>query len=160
MLGALIAIALVLGVFIQEFDGDVGRLPAALQPGARRVEAACTAVAQRVRAAAQPLAAWLGVGRGHAPRAAAVQKAEAVRKPAPPAPLIVIDYRDDKDLLGQLKCVSPGQRLKFRRVSPGSLSREPQTRCESGRCSLTETREQREMRVSINAELARISHCP
>lgn len=152
--------ALALGIFIQETGGDVTSLPSAVQPAARRVAKACCAAAQQTRAVISPMAKRLGFAHKPASSAAAAKKEAPVRLAAKPVPPIVIEYRDDKDLLGQLKCVPAGQRLTFNRIVPGAPRRRPQAHCESGRCPNTETREQREMRQKIKTELARICERP
>lgn len=156
VLGVLLVSALLVGIVIQETHGKVERLPAALQPFARSVQAAVAPAASRMEAALAPLRKLL-------PRSA---PAPTPKNPAPRASPklepVIITYEEAEDLLDQLRTIPAGQPVSLQQVPPKERKINPVNICQQPpdvQKAYFENfyREQQQLREAIQAELDRIN---
>lgn len=160
-LWGLVLVVLFAGAYLQETGGKVERLPAAVQPYARRVQAVFEPCVTSLSETLAPLAKKLNLKRKTSATceeqcAQAVPENSAPREEA----TLVITYADGPDLLRKLKSVPTGSRIDLRRVR----SKEALGSCGTPKCGLlvAAAYEKRmgmksgELERSINAELQRI----
>ena len=154
-------VVLFTGAYLQETGGKVERMPAAVQPYARRVQAVFAPCVSSLSETLAPLARKLNLARKtRAPlEEQCVQSMPENSAPREEATL-VITYADGPDLFRKLKCVPTGSRIDLRRVR----SKEALGSCGTPKCGLVVAAayEKRmgmksgDLERSINAELQRI----
>jgi hypothetical protein len=156
-----VLVGLFTGAYVQETGGKVERLPAAVQPCARRVQAVFAPCASRLSETLAPLTRKMNLER-IARSKREEQCAQAVPENCAPREeaTLAITYADGPELYRKLKSVPTGSKIDLRRVQP----REATGSCGTPTCGLviSAAYERRmgmksgDLERSINAELQRI----
>lgn len=125
VLGVLLVGALIVGIVIQETYGRVKRLPAVLQPFARRVQAAVAPAATRMEAALAPLKK---LSVGNAPAETPKNQAQGSARPAAPKlEVMEVTYEESEDLLAQFRTNPPANPSRCGTYRPRSGRSTPST---------------------------------
>ncbi len=161
LLWGLVLVALFAGAYLQETGGKVERLPSAVQPYARSVQAVFAPCVSSLSEALAPLARKMNLERitrakREEPCVQAVPENCAPREEA----TLAITYADGPELYRKLKSVPTGSKIDLRRVQP----REAAGSCGTPTCGLVVSAayERRmgmksgDLERSINVELQRI----
>jgi hypothetical protein len=156
-----VLVALFTGAYLQETGGKVERLPAAVQPYARRVQAVFAPCVSSLSEALAPLAKKLNLERKKSVTLEE-QCSQAVPENSAPREEVTLDitYADGPELYRKLKGVPTGSKIGLRQVQP----RAAPGSCGTPKCGLVVSAayEKRmgmksgELERSINAELQRI----
>jgi len=154
-------VVLFTGAYLQETGGKVERLPAAVQPYGRRVQAVFAPCVNSLSETLAPLTKKMNLERiTRAKREEQCARAMPENSVPREEATLVITYADGPDLLRKLKSVPTGSRIDLRRVR----SKETLGSCGTPKCGLVVAAayEKRmgmksgELERSINAELQRI----